>query len=252
MGQAVADLRRHVLVKCSSLNRDASMSVYQLQEKEKARKAEEAQKKEKAMKEKEDKQKAKEKKDKDAKEKKKGRGMPGKDSLPEAFEDEDEEVVEETQMDDHDDDDARRCSSPDRTHSQTLPSFKGRFITLRAWLLIQSPHQQRCIHLLLLCMSLREQLTIGRRRAGNKKPPPKAAAAEFDFDGEERNVLRPSLGKRSDKKDRSDNKESKTSSKKPKTDGDNPSTKATASRAPEYGTLNLVVENPSVEDPCKR
>ena len=52
MGQAVADLRRHVLVKCSSLNRDASMSVYQLQEKEKARKAEEAQKKETALKEK--------------------------------------------------------------------------------------------------------------------------------------------------------------------------------------------------------
>jgi hypothetical protein len=153
-------------------------------------------------------------------------------------EDEDEEVVAETQMDDHDDDDARRFSSPDRTHSQTLPSFKG---TLRAWFLIQSPHQQRCIHLLLLCMSLREQLTRRRPRAGNKKLPPKAAAAEFDFDGEERNVPPPSLGKRSDKKDRSDNKESKASSKKPKTDGDNPSTKATASRAPEYGTLNLLL-----------
>ena len=174
-------------------------------------------------------------------------------------EDEDEEVVAETQMDDHDDDDARRFSSPDRTHSQTLPSFKG---TLRAWFLIQSPHQQRCIHLLLLCMSLREQLTRRRPRAGNKKLPPKAAAAEFDFDGEERNVPPPSLGKRSDKKDRSDNKESKASSKKPKTDASKssskmpqtykPSTKATESSAPEYGTLNLVVENPSVEDPCKR
>ena len=109
------------------------MSVYHLQEKEKARKTQEAQKKEKALKEKEDKQKAKEKKDKDAKEKKKGRGMPGKDSLPEAFEDEDEEVVEETQMDDDDDDDARRCSSPGRAHSQTLPSFTGRLLTLRAF-----------------------------------------------------------------------------------------------------------------------
>jgi hypothetical protein len=237
-------------------NRDASLSVYQLQEKEKARKAQEAQKKEKSLKEKEDKQKAKEKKDKEAKEKKKGRGRPGKDSLPEASEEEDEEVVEETQMDD--DDDARRCSSPDRAHSQTLPSFKGRLLTLRAWPLIQSPHQQRRIHLLLLCMSLREQLTTGRPLAGNKKPPPKAAAAEFDFDVEESNVPPPSLGKRSDKKDRPDNKESKASSKKPKTDAskssktDNPSTKATASRAPEYGTLNLVVENPAVEDPSKR
>jgi hypothetical protein len=243
-------------------NRDASLSVYQLQEKEKARKAQEAQKKEKALKEKEDKQKAKEKKDKEAKEKKKGRGRPGKDSLPEAFEDEDEEVVEETQMDDDDDDDARRCSSPDRAHSQTLPSFKGRLLTLRAWPLIQSPHQQRRVHLLLLCMSLREQLTTGRPLAGNKKPPPKAAAADFDFDGEESNVPPPSLGKRSDKKDRPDNKESKASSKKPKTDASKssskmpqtykPSTKATESSAPEYGTLNLVVENPSVEDPSRR
>ena len=109
-------------------------------------------------------------------------------------------------------------------------------------------------------MSLREQLTTGRPLAGNKKPPPKAAAADFDFDGEESNVLPHSLGKRS--QDRPDNKKSKASSKKPKTHASKssskmpqtykPSTKATESIAPEYGTLNLVVENPSVEDPSRR